>query len=141
MAHPTETSIAFAGVTNATFYVRLRAVTSGGVSAASNEVTVVVCAIGCNVPPGTVTQLAFQLTGRNVMLTWRAPTTGSAPSGYLIEAGTQSGLTNVEQFPTGSTAALVTVVNVPPGSYFVRVRAMVGATLGPASNEVMIVVP
>ena len=134
------TSVAFTGVTNATFYVRVRAVNSFGVSAASNEVTVVVCGLGCTGPPGAVTQLAFNVSGRNVLLTWRAPTTGPSPTGYVIDAGTGPGLTNIGQFPTGSTAEFVTVTNVPPGTYFVRVRAVVGSTLGAPSNEVVIVV-
>lgn len=134
------TSVVFAGVPNGTFYVRLRAINNTGVSAASNEVTVIVCAAGCTAPPGPVTQLGFQVSNRNVLLTWRGPATGGTPTGYVIEAGTQPGLSDLGQFPTGSTAEFVTVSSVPPGTYYVRVRAAIGGSLGPPSNEVTIVV-
>jgi hypothetical protein len=88
-----------------------------------------------------VTNLAFQLSGNNVLLTWTAPATGDTPTTYIIEAGTATGLSDLGQFPTGSTSTFVIVSGVPPGTYFVRVRAAAGAVSGPVSNEVVIVVP
>lgn len=133
-------TVVFAAVPNGTFYVRLRAMNSAGVSPASNEVTVVVCSTGCTPPPGAVTQLAFQVSGSQVLLTWRGPTTGTVPTGYVIEAGTQAGLSDIGRFALASTAEFVIVNGVTPGTYYVRVRASAGDILGPPSNEVTIVV-
>jgi hypothetical protein len=58
----------------------------------------------------------------------------------VIEAGTTSGSSNITVFDTGSTATGLTVNNVPPGTYYVRVRGRDASGTGPASNEVMVVV-
>jgi hypothetical protein len=58
-----------------------------------------------------------------------------------VEAGSASGLSNLAQFATGSTAEFIIVSGVPPGTYFVRVRAVSGSAIGGPSNEVVIVVP
>jgi hypothetical protein len=134
------TTVTFGGVPNGTYYVRLRAVNSAGVSAASNEVTVVVCPAGCATPPGPVTGLTAQVSGRNVLLQWTRPASGATPTGYVIEAGTGPGLTNIGQFPTGSVSEFVIVSGVPPGTYYVRVRAANDSTLGAPSNEIIVLV-
>lgn len=138
---PSPTLVVFNGVPNGTFYVRVRAVNAAGVSAPSNEVTIVVCAAGCTPPPGRVTNLAAQVGGDEVLLTWVAPASGPTPDGYVVEAGTATGLANLAVLPTGSTATFVLVVDVPPGTYFVRVRAARSGALGPPSNEIMVLVP
>jgi predicted phage tail protein len=138
---PSTTIVVFNGVPNGTFYVRVRAVNAAGVSGPSNEVTIVVCAAGCVPPPGAVTNLAAQVSGDQVLLTWTAPSSGPAPDGYVVEAGSGSGLANIGQFPTGSTSPFVLVTDVPSGTYFVRVRASRGGALGPPSNEVVVIVP
>jgi hypothetical protein len=134
------TSITFIGAPNGTFYARLRAANAQGLSPASNEAVIVVCTAGCTVPPGAPTNLAASVNGSNVLLTWRRPTVGAAPTGYVLEAGTASGLANLGTFPTGSTNDFTLVTGVPPGTYFVRVRAIAGTTTGAGSNEVVIVV-
>jgi len=58
----------------------------------------------------------------------------------VIEAGSTSGASNITVFDTGSAATGLTVNNVPPGTYFVRVRGRDAAGTGPASNEVTVVV-
>jgi hypothetical protein len=70
-----------------------------------------------------------------------APSSGPAPDGYVVEAGTAAGLANLAVFPTGSIAPFVLVVDVPRGAYFVRVRATRGGALGPPSNEIVVIVP
>jgi hypothetical protein len=137
---PTVTTLVVQGVPNGTFYVRVRAINAAGVSGPSNEAVVVVC-IGCSPAPGPVTNLTFQISGRDVLLQWQAPASGAAPTQYVVEAGTAPGLSNLGQFPTGSASAFVIVANVPPGTYYVRVRALNGETFGPPSNEVVITVP
>jgi hypothetical protein len=134
------TTVTFGDVPSGTYFVRVRAVNSAGVSAASNEAVILVCAAGCNTPPGPVTGLTAQVSGRNVLLQWTRPASGPSPNGYVIEAGTAPGLSDLGQFPTGSASEFVIVAGVPPGTYYVRVRAANGSTLGAPSNEVIVLV-
>ena len=77
------------------------------------------------------------MSGFEVTLTWGA----AAPvSSYVVEAGSATGLANLAQFDTGTTATSLTV-NAPGGVYFVRVRARNGVSTGPPSNEVVVTVP
>lgn len=90
--------------------------------------------------PGTPTSFATSAVGTTVTMTWRAPTTGGTPTTYYIASGSSSGLSNLADFSTGSTATSFSAVNVGLGTYYVRVRAANGAGLGPASNESVLVV-
>jgi hypothetical protein len=58
----------------------------------------------------------------------------------VVEAGSASGLADLA---TISTGAVVTPFSAtaPPGTYFVRVRAVNGAGAGPPSAEAIVVVP
>jgi hypothetical protein len=132
--------IVFVSIPNGTYFVRVRAANAAGSSVASNELTVVVCGVGCT-EPGPVALLAFQVSGGSVLLTWRAPTTGAMPTQYIVEAGSAPNLSNLAQFATGNTAEFIVVPGVPPGTYYVRIRAVSGRTIGTPSNEVMIAVP
>ncbi len=134
------TTVTFGSVANGTFYVRLRTVNTAGVSSVSNEVVVVVCAAGCSTPPGAVTGLVAQVSDRNVLLQWTRPSSGAAATDYVVEAGTGPGLANLGQFPTGGSAVFVIVSGVPPGTFYVRVRAASVGVLGAASNEIIVVV-
>ena len=87
-------------------------------------------------PPGNLTRT---VQGTTVLLGWGAPP-GSQPTSYVIEAGSASGASNITVFDTGTAATALTVNNVPPGTYFVRVRGRDAAGTGPASNEVTVVV-
>ena len=119
------------------YYVRVSARSACGVGPTSNEVAV---AVGGPVAPGAPAQLAASLSGRVVSLVWSPPTSGPAPSGYLVEVGSASGLTDIASIDSGSAATSISG-SVPPGAYFLRVRARAGGVAGPVSNEVTIVVP
>ena len=72
-----------------------------------------------------------------VTLTWQAPATpAAAVERYLLEVGFQPG-TTATTFPLGTATSLST--NAPDGVFFVRVRAVTGAGLSGASNEVRLV--
>lgn len=89
--------------------------------------------------PDAPANLAFQVSGTTVILTWSAPT-GAAVASFTLEAGSASGLSDIVNFSTGSAATTFTATNVPSGTYFVRVRAQnADGTSGP-SNEVVITV-
>ena len=87
-------------------------------------------------PPSNLTRT---VQGTTVLLNWGAPP-GSQPTSYVIEAGSASGASNITVFDTGGAGTGLTVNNVPPGTYFVRVRGKDSAGTGPASNEVTVIV-
>lgn len=120
-----------------TYYVRVAARTACGVGPLSNEVLV---AVGATAPPATPGVLSGAVSGRVVALSWSAPVTGPVPSSYVVEAGSTSGATDIAAVDTGSSSTAFSGA-VPPGRYYVRVRARAGTVLGPVSNEVVLDVP
>ena len=89
-------------------------------------------------PPLSAPQgLSAIRNGQQVTITWQAAR--GAPD-YLVEAGAASGLANLAFFRTGGATAY-TASGVPPGTYFVRVRAVNDVGPGAASNEIVVTVP
>lgn len=86
---------------------------------------------GQSVPPSV---LQAVVAGNFLTLTWQAAS--PAPGGYLIEAGTAPGLSDIAavQVPAAPTSL---AASVPSGTYVIRVRALnQGIPSGP-SNEVV----
>lgn len=115
-------------------WVRLVAVSAAGRSTASrdaffNAIPNFTCGV---LPPRN---LAAQVSGRQVTLTWEAPADG-AEGGYLAVGSSPGGsdLGSI-QMPLFSTSYSVAA---PPGTYYVRAYAPCVAT---PSNEVRVVVP
>jgi predicted phage tail protein len=119
------------------YYMRVRATGSSGVSAASNEATLVI-GNGCAGPPSAPTNLIGTASGTTVNLTWLAPP-GNASS-YVVEAGSTSGSSNLVNSDLGSSATNYRAQNVPPGRYYVRVRGTNSCGQGPLSNEALVLV-
>ena len=111
------------------YYVRVRGVNARGLSAPSNEVLM---STGGAVP-GAPRGLTSSGSGSAVNLRWNA-VTGAAS--YVVEAGSQPGLSNLGTFNVGSATSLST--SAPAGTYYVRVRAANAAGIGPASNEIIV---
>jgi hypothetical protein len=116
------------------YYVRAVGRNACGVSEASNEVSFTVGV------PGAPAGLTFRRSGRTVTLSWAAPSGGASPTAYLVEVGNASGLANLLVYNTRSAARSLTAT-APPGRFFVRIRALNGAVIGPPSNEVVITIP
>ncbi len=85
--------------------------------------------------PGAPQNLAANVQGNAVTFTWSAPATGSAPTSYVVEAGTAQGLANLGSATT--TGTMLAVGGVPTGQYFVRVRARNAVGTGVASADVI----
>jgi len=71
------------------------------------------------------------VNGTTVTLTWTAPAGGV--TGYVVEASVVPGGPLVASLAVGGTTLVVP--NVPPGVYFVRVRALNGGAQSAPSNE------
>lgn len=87
-------------------------------------------------PPGPPENLSATVIGNTVTLTWRAPTSGSAPTGYVLEAGSAPGAANLAVAPVGLGTGLST--SAPNGTYYVRVKAVSSYGVSLASNEVLV---
>jgi hypothetical protein len=74
--------------------------------------------------------------GSMVTLSWTPPAGSEAPTGYLIEAGRDPGLSDIATILVGNVTTLST--EAPPGTYFVRVRAINALGPGLPSNEVVV---
>jgi hypothetical protein len=119
---------------------------AGGPTALAPDDTAGILAIypGGTVPgttlPGAPTNLSATVTGSTVTLNWLAPATGGAPTTYVIEAGSVPGAVNLANVATGSIATSVSFPGIPPGVYYVRVRARNALGSGGASNEIAVTV-
>jgi N-acyl-D-amino-acid deacylase len=126
------TNAAFQAVPNGSYFVRVRAIEAGVLSAPSNEVVVVVAS------PGPPSGLVGSADGTAVSLTWNAPATGGIAEFYVLEAGSSTGLADLARLSVSTTA--FAIQGVPPRVYFVRVRAASSAGVSAPSNEVELVV-
>ena len=127
----TYTTAAAPGV----YFVRVSGANGCGLGTPSNEVSVVV---GAPIPgPPTGLSAAISAT-RMVTLTWQAPTAGGTPTEYVVEAGSAPGQSNLAALPTGSMTSFSALV--PPGRYYVRVRAINMYGTSAASEEIVLLV-
>ena len=86
--------------------------------------------------PAAPESVTARMTGGSVDVTW-SPV--SAATHYVIEGGTAPGLGNLGAVTLGQPSFSVT--GVPPGRYYVRVRAVGVGGQGPRSADVEVVVP
>lgn len=82
--------------------------------------------------------LTATVTGSDVTLSWQAAF--GAPGGYLIDAGSAPGLTDLGRLSTNGPATSLSVANVPTGNYFVRVRAINAAGTSEPSPDTVVTV-
>jgi hypothetical protein len=88
-------------------------------------------------PPSEPTEFTATVDGHRVTLSWSEV---PAVIGYEVEGGSSTGLSDLARLSTPATPQLV-VNDVPAGTYYVRVRARNDVGVGPASPEVVVVVP
>ena len=114
-----------------TYYARVQAGNLVGIGPPTPDV---VFQVGSPAPPlPAPTGVGISANGRTVSLGWRAV---AGASSYLVEAGSSRGASNLGVFNVGNTTSLV--APVPPGVYYVRVRAANGAGVSSPSNDVAI---
>lgn len=112
-----------------TYFVRVRGISPTGISAPSNEVVIK----GAEAP-GAPSNLAASGDGSTVSLTWSAP--AGQVSGYVIEAGSAPGSSDVGTLNVGAATAFGTTA--APGVYYVRVRAVNAQGASGPSNEIVV---
>jgi hypothetical protein len=88
--------------------------------------------------PAAPSSVLATIAGTTVTLRWTAPATGGPVTTYVIEAGSAAGLANLANVATNSTSTSATFANVPPGVYYVRVRARNSAGTSPSSSELQL---
>jgi hypothetical protein len=115
-----------------TFYMRVKARNTLGISPPSNEIEV-------GGVPGAPGSLRATVNGASVTLTWSAPITGGTAGGFVVEIGSAPGLANIASvtLPRSSTS---TAQVVPAGTAYLRVRAISIAGVSEPSNEVRVTV-
>jgi subtilisin family serine protease len=113
------------------YYVRVLAVNAAGTSTYANATEFALGDTGRPGPPGTP---AATVNGGSVTVNWAPPATGSAPTHYLILAGSSSGSTSYGIFNVGQTN---TVTAAPGGGvYFIRIVGVNSFGAGLPSTEI-----
>ena len=128
------TTLSTPNVKAGTYYIRVMAQDSTGLSVSSNEVVATVTAAGLGAP----TALIGSAAKKTVSLRWTAPT-GLAATGYVLQVGTAAGRTDATLALT-TPATTWTAAGAATGTYYLRILATVGAASSLASNEVVVVV-
>lgn len=112
------------------YYVRVRARNANGVGQPSNEQLVRV------LPPPSVGTPTVTVSGRRVTLRWFPSQRVDYSEGLV---GSSEGLSNLGVLNVGAVTT-ITVDNVPPGTYYVRVRATNERGTGDLSPTVVFIV-
>lgn len=120
-------------IANGTYYIRVIAQNTAGAGPPSADI---VAQVG--VPPGPPQNVSASAAGSVLSLNWQAPVTGGPVSGYIVQAGTASGASNVFNAAVGAGTSVHGTV--PPGTYFLRVRAHGQGGIGSPSAEATVTV-
>ena len=89
-------------------------------------------------PPDAPGGLTAVVQGSTVALNWSIRNLLGAS--FIVEAGSASGLANLANLVTGTSALSLVVPGVPVGTYVVRVRGISACGAGLASSDVVVIV-
>src|SRR2546426_1007593 len=113
-----------------TYFYKVRAVNSAGLSPLSNEASAT--------PPAlpSAPQNLQAAVGKSITISWQAPSSdgGSAITGYKVYRSTSSG-TETGYVNLGNVTSYTNTIVTPGVTYFYKVRAVNSAGLSPFSNE------
>jgi predicted phage tail protein len=112
------------------YYARVQAVNAFGPGPVSSEITFVA---GGTDQPGNPTGLSVAWNGTVATLSWNP---GSGATTYYVEAGSVTGAADLARIEVGPATRFS--VDVPPGTYFVRVRAASASGVSGPSNEIVL---
>jgi hypothetical protein len=134
------------GAPAGTYFVRVRASNACGTSGDSGEVFFTVGAALSL--PAAPRQPIVTVSGSTVSLAWEAQGSSEAQE-FALEVGRTPGLADlltlriprVTVNTNGATYATFLAVNVPSGTYYLRIRAINAAGAGPPSPEAIAAVP
>ena len=118
-------------VPSGTYYVRIRAQNAEGDSDPSQEIEVRLP----GTPPRPTGLVSMSASGV-VDLRWTASAGGYAPTGYIVEAGSGPGLSDLAILQVGNVTRFTTTA--PPGVYYVRVRSINSRGTSLPSNEIVV---
>lgn len=119
------------------YYVRFRRGNIAGESAPSLDTQVVVGDVPA--PPDRPGVIRAAIIGSTVAMTWAPPGDTRPLDRYVVEAGLTPRTTAV-RLPTADARPQLVVAGVPPGIYYVRVRAANAAGEGVATADARVVV-
>lgn len=126
-------SFTYPSLPNGTYTFSVRAQNAGGTSASSNTVTLSFPAPCTGAPQPPEQFLAFR-TGNQLNLLWDPPSSGSAPTSYLLNV---TGAVNVSvPFTTRGLS-----LPVPPGSYTFTVTAVNACGASSATSPQTVTIP
>ncbi len=91
-------------------------------------------------PPDAPIALTASVSAHRVTLTWSPSAASDAPESFMLEAGRGRGRTDLFNTDVGADASTLILLDVPAGSYFLRVRSRATGGVSAASNEVLAVV-
>jgi hypothetical protein len=123
-------------VPNGTYYIRVLALNDAGVGPPSAEVTTQVTG-GCSVPAAPT--LAGSVTGHLASVTWTRPSSSSPIEGYILQAGSAPGASDVFNGSIGNVNSVSAMMLT--GTYYVRVLAASACGVSTPSNEAALAVP
>jgi hypothetical protein len=93
------------------------------------------CSSLTTAPPSAPVYPRMAVSGSTATFTWNRATTGGTPTEYFISAGTTQGAADLlDALPVGNTLGVSG--QVPPGVYYVRVRAGNSAGVSADSQDV-----
>jgi predicted phage tail protein len=117
-----------------TYMARVAAWNDLGVSAPSAIITF---RVGARAVPSRPVGFSASLQNSVAVLSWMAPAGDDAdsPTGYVLEAGSASGLSDLARMPLGRTSYQAAL---PEGTYYLRVRATNALGIGEPSAEVVL---
>lgn len=126
-----------------TYFLRVAGRGTCGMGAPSNEMVASVSGGGGGgggVVPVAPDNVTGSRSGNVITVSWTPPTSGAAPTSYVVDVGSMSGAMNLLSFNTGNLATSISGA-VTPGTYYIRIRSRTGTLVSPPSSEVVVTVP